>query len=261
VTASRAGTVSATQGASTVSSGTLVFAAADVGRQFRVGTNATYTILAVAIGVATLDRVYTESTDAATLGTVLDAYVTVPADFARFYAVIDPSTRWRVRTDVPLEWLNRIDAVRQGGGGTPRMLVNATYSPVPATFGRPRYEWYPSPATAQQYPYYYVKRAALLADDSLLVGPLTDAKDILVEGALSRAALWPGLEGRKNVYFNLQLAKIHEQKFLEKISQSYVADEEIYWEGMPIAEIPYSPWWPGPGDAAWLQSHVEETIG
>ncbi len=256
VAASRTLTVGVTAASATV---TGLFVAADVGRAFRVGTSPYYTITAVSVGVsATLDRVYLEATDAAATATVFDGYATLPADFARFYAIIDLSTRWRIRFDVSGDWLNRLDPMRQSASGTPRLLANATYSPVPATLGAVRYEWYQTSATARSFPMWYIRKPEILSDDSVLIGPLADRKDVLVEGALSRAALWPGLENRRSPYFNLPLAQVHDAKFREKISQVYVADEETYFEGMPIAEIGYAQF---PFDSAWMQQQDLPAMG
>jgi hypothetical protein len=258
ITASRSGTCAVVQGQASAASGTLVFVAGDVGRTFRVGTGAYYTILSVTTGVAALDRAFAETTDAAAAGTVFDGYATLPADFARFLAVIDPSMRWRIRFDVSSDWLNRLDPVRQSATGSPRILANATFSPVAATLGQPRYEWYQTSASARSFPMWYLRKPELLTDDQVLIGPLGDRKDILVEGALSRAALWPGLEGRRNPYFNLPLAQVHDTKFRDKISASYVADEELYWEGLPVAEMGYAQF---PFDSAWMQQHDIPAMG
>ena len=259
ITASRSGTCAVTQGLATVSSGTLAFVAGDVSRTFRVGTSPYYTIIGVdGGGVATLDRIYFETTDAAATGTVFDGFATVPADFARFYAIIDPSMRWRIRFDIPGDWLNRLDPMRQSATGSPRILANATYSPVPATLGQARYEWYQVSSAAKSFPMWYLRKAEILTDDSVLVGPLADRKDILVEGALGRCALWPGLENRRNPYFNLPLAQAHEAKFRDKISAAYVGDEELYWEGMPIAEMGYAQF---PFDSAWMQQYDLPAMG
>jgi hypothetical protein len=256
IAASRSFTVGVTTASATV---TGVFAAADVGRTFRVGTSPYYTILAVSVGVsATLDRAYLETTDAAATGVVFDGYATMPADFARFYAVIDPSMRWRIRFDVSADWLNRLDPMRQSATGSPRLLANATYSPVTATLGQARYEWYQVSAAAKSFPMWYLRKPEILTDDSVLVGPLADRKDILVEGALSRCALWPGLENRRNPYFNLPLAQAHDAKFRDKISSAYVADEELYWEGMPVAEMGYAQF---PFDSAWMQQYDLPAMG
>src|SRR4051794_12811082 len=83
VLASRSGTVTVTTGSANVIAGTLTFIATDVGRNLRVpgvSGNAIYTILAVALGNATLDRPYAEPSGSVT-ATVADIYVTMPADF------------------------------------------------------------------------------------------------------------------------------------------------------------------------------------
>ena len=256
VAASRSGTAVITQGSAAVTAGTLTFTSADIGRQLRYSGNAIYTIIAVPGGNATLDRVWAETGGTLTV-TVLDAYVTMPADFARFYAVIDPSQQWRLHYHISSEILNRIDPIRTSAG-SPRILANATLSPISTTLGQVRYEVWPFVTTARIFPMWYFKSGGILTDDTVLSGVLANQKSVLVEGALSRAALWPGLENRKNSYFSLPLAQVHEAKFREKITMLHVRSDEVYFEGLPLTDMAYADW---PYSADWLQSHVPEMIG
>lgn len=256
----KSGTCTVTKASATVAGGTLLFAATDVGRAFRLGSIPIYTIIAVDVAggtSATLDRVYGEASGAVT-GYVLDAYVTMPLDFARFYAVLDPQNKWRLRWWRSADEINRLDPGRMSTGNA-SVLFNEKYSPVVADLGKPRFELYPYQTSARSYPMWYFKKGPILADDDQLIGPLANrGKDVLIEGALSRAALWPGVEGKKNPYFSIPLSQAHEGKFRDKIGQLQSADDDLYTEDLIIAEFPYAPF---PWDSTWLQSHVPEYVG
>jgi hypothetical protein len=255
VTDARTGTVSVTRGLPAVAPGTLTFSSADLGRQIKFASSLYYTVVSVDSGIATVDRPIGE---AGTLSaTVLDAYLVMPADFARFYAVIDPSNQRRLRFDIPSDRVDRMDPTRTSSG-TPFLLANASLSPVAATYGQVRYELYPAVQTARAFPCYYYRGSEILSDDSALPGALANQKDVLVEGALSRCALWPGVDGKRNLYFSLPLAKVHEEKFRDKVIDLHVGDDEVYFEAMPEVQFTFADW---PGDSAWLQSHVPDTIG
>lgn len=256
----KVGNCTVVQGSDTVTGGSLVFTAADVGRQFRLSSIPMYTIIAVTLGGATtaqLNRVYSEASGVVS-ATVLDAYVTMPLDFDRFSAVLDPSNKWQLRWWIPSSTLGMVDPGRQNTGNA-AMLVNATYSPVPGFLGNPRYELYPYQTSARVYPMWYYRKGEILADDDVFIGQLANrAKDVLVEGALSRAALWPGVDGKKNLYFDLNLARAHDNNFRNKIREMQTKDDDLYFEDCPVAEFGYAPF---PGDAAWWQTHEPSIIG
>jgi hypothetical protein len=254
--ASRSGTCSVTAASTTVTGSGLVFAATDVGRQFKVGSIPLYTIVAVSVAgatSATLDRAYAGSTDAAASGTVLDAYITAPLDFKRWIGVADPTNRMRLRwLGLTLERLDQVDPSRTHTG-TPRALVPRDLSPVTAHAGRPRFELWPYTTSARTFVAMYYRKVEILDDEDTLTGPFADGGlQLLADGALSRAALWPGYEGRKNMYFNFQLAAAHETKFTEGVIQLEVQDEDLMptWLSDPAYADPTIPW-----DSNFLQSH------
>lgn len=256
----KTGIATATQGSATIAGGTLVFAASDVGRQIRISSIPIYTIIAVSLAggtSATLNRVYGEASGAQAF-TVLDAYVTMPLDFNRFSAVLDPSNKWRLRYWISSAQLNACDPGRMSTG-TARMLVNQSYSPVVGSTGQVRYELYPYQTSARSYPMWYFRKGEILGDDDVFIGQLANrAKDVLVPGALSRAAMWPGVDGKKNDYFNLSLAQAHKAEFDRKVSDLQLADDDLYFEDCPVVDYAYADF---PWDAAWLQTHEPSTIG
>lgn len=256
----KTGTATAVFGSATVTgSVTLAFAATDVGRQFRISSIPIYTILSVNVGAntAVLNRIYGEASVSGTF-TVLDAYVTMPLDFDRFAAILDPQNKWQLRYYIPAATINACDPGRQSTGNA-AMLVNQNYSPVEGLTGCARYELYPYQTAARSYPMWYFRKGEILADDDVFIGQLANrAKDVLVPGALSQAAMWPGVDGKKNDYFNLSLSRELEGKFREKISEMRTKDDDLYFEDCPMVEYAYSPF---PWSASWLQSHEPLVIG
>lgn len=256
----KSGTATVTRGSATVAGGTLTFAASDVGRQFRLGTIPIYTIIAVDTSggtSCTLDQAYAEVGGTVT-AQILDAYITVPEDFHRFIAFIDPVNRWQLRWWIDSSYLNLWDPARQSTGN-PRLLANASYSPVPGMTGRPRFELFPYQTGARTFPAFYYRKPENLLDDQELIGPLARrGVELLTQGALARAARWPGTATQKNPYFSLSLASELERDFEQALTEIDVVDSEMYWEGMPLVQFGYADF---PWDASWLQSHEPYTIG
>jgi len=257
----KTGVCGVVQNSATVAGGTLTFAATDVGRQFRLGTIPIYTIIAVDVSggtSATLNRVYSEATNAAVTAYILDAYVTMPEDFHRFISIVDPVNRWRLRWWIDSSYLDTWDPARQSTGN-PRLLANMSYSPVVSLAGRPRYEMYPYQTGFRTFPVWYYRKGENLLDGQELIGPLARrGVELLTEGALSRCALWPGTQTQKNPYFSLSLAETHRKAFEQALSEIDVVDEELYFEGLPMTQFGYADF---PWDASWLQSHEPYSIG
>lgn len=257
----KTGVCGVTINSAAVAGGTLTFAATDVGRQFRLSSVPIYTIIAVSLAggtSATLDRVYAEATDAAASATILDAYWTAPENFHRFIAVIDPQNKWKLRFWVTQDQLNSWDPGRMSTGN-PYLLASQEYSPVPGFTGQARFELFPYQTAFRTYPVLYYRKPENMVDTQEIIGPLARrATEVLLDGALSRAAMWPGNNGAKNPYFNLQLAEAHRALFEEKITEITVVDDELYFESMPLTEFSYADF---PWTASWLQSHEPYSIG
>jgi hypothetical protein len=236
---SRDGTCAVTQDSTTVTGGTLVFAATDVGRQFRITAGAT---------AATLDRVWAGATDAALTARICDVYQTMPADFKTADLVIDPSRWWQLHLWVTEHQLARWDATRTYGG-PPLVLASATLSPVAADEGRVRYELWPHSLVEAYWPMTYFKLPEELSPTTRLLGPFLRRPDVLVEGALWKAAQWPGPSTeQKNPYFNLALAAKHEATFNQKLDMLQVVDEDVYPSWLQPDRYTLAPL-----NAAWLQ--------
>jgi hypothetical protein len=217
-----------------------LFLASDVGRQFRVGTYPVYTIIEVTdTSNAVLDQAYAGFGGALT-GQILDAYVTMPADFGAFQLVIDPNVRRQLAWWFNQEELARIDPTRVVSGDLQRALVPTTESPVPATRGQMRYEWWPYPTTARQFPAWYRARPQQLSDTDTFTGVLAQRAKILETGALARCAKWPGTADVKNPYFNMQLAKQLSDEFDAACAKLELRDDDQSQQSW--VALPYHRW-------------------
>lgn len=225
--ASRSVTVTTTQGSTTVTSAAL-FLAADESRQFRIGLGPTYTIQTFTdASTIELDRSFSEPDTTATAG-ILDAYITMPADFGKFRLIADLDNRRRVVFDLAEDVLLRIDPNRMFSGTIQRALAVATPSTYTPTLGRIRYEWWPRPTGVRSFPAIYVKQGTATDETTTFSGVMADGADVLVAGALAMAAEWPGTADLKNPYFNLDLATRKRSEFENGVQRLALRDDEQY---------------------------------
>lgn len=256
----KTGTATVVKGSTTVTGGTLTFAATDVGRQFRISSIPIYTIVAVDTSgatSATLERVYSEASETTTF-TILDAYTTMPADFHRFISILDPSNKWRLRFWVSQDLLNAWDPGRQSTSN-PVLVASNAYSPVSGFENCPRYELYPYQTAFRTYPVWYYRKPENLTDTQSIIGPLSQSgPEVLLTGALYWCSMWPGTAAKKNPYFGLANAKMYLDMFEDQIGRLTVQDEELYFEAMPLTQFNYADF---PWTASWLQSHEPYIIG
>jgi len=247
INAARAVAVTVTRGSATVTSVGL-FVAADVGRTFRVQNFPNYTIIAQPdINTITLDRAYGED-NASSTGQIYDGYAVLPADFGQFDLIADPYNQRRLAFWITEEQLNMLDPTRQSSDTGPRLLATASPSPVPATLGQTRYEYWPKPTANKSYPCYYYKQGTSLADSFAFVGALSEAGDVLKKGALAQCARWPGTADKLNPYFNLGLADRLDKEFDLGCQMLSLRDDDqagsdylrINWDRWPLADLAYN---------------------
>lgn len=235
VSTQKTGTASVTNGSANISGVSLILADTDVGRQFRIGDNQpVYSISSVSAlnNTAILDESYEGTTAAAGDARILDAYVTMPSDFSKIIAIIDPQNFWQLRHWITDEELNVWDPQRSSTT-TPWALVSRRESTLTATLGRRQYELWPYATDANEYWMFYYTRPPTLATDTALPGLFSDRGDVLRRGALAECASWPGTEERRNPYFNNALARKLREEFILELSRLEVIDEDIYptwWE-------------------------------
>lgn len=276
----KAGTVTVTLNSPTVTGDAVAAAAWNVaqttlgqslvGQQFRVAsTQPIYTIIAVTTTVnpndtLTLDLLWGGATQASLGYNIYQAYFTPPSDFFSFQTVIDPRQNWQLWAN---KWkqsdLNTWDAQRASAGNA-YAVVFRDYANVTDTtqVPLPRYEVWPH--IQQQYvlPYMYVKRATDISDAGAFL-PRYIRGDVLVEGALSDAARWPGpSQDVRNPYYNLQLATQHELRFQAMVGELERQDDEVFEQDISYQLFTAGlPWAPFPGDARFMQSHLMPSLG
>lgn len=248
ILASRAVDVGVTQDSTTVTSGGL-FIATDAGRNLRIGIGPTYTIQEVTTdSVLVLDRAYTEDTDPDATATILDAFVTMPADFSSFRTIPDRYNQRRLGFWFTEDELLILDPDRRTSDTGPRALVAASPSPYMPTLGRVRYEYWPRPTAARTYPALYNRQAADLTETTLFSGVLADAKEALVAGALARAAAWPGTLDVKNPFFSADLIRLYKAEFETQKQRLALKDDtqypedlhQVHWEYWGLGDLAYN---------------------
>lgn len=237
-----------TQGSATVTSAGL-FLATDAGRQFYLTGTRIYTVVSVTPpNSLTLDRTYTEPDDSDTAATIGDVYATLPADFASFRVIADPYTQRRLAYWITEDQLNVLDPARTVSDSGPRVLAAKHPSVYPSTLGRVQYEYWPRPTAVRSYPVRYNTQASVLTDTSTLTGVLADAAEVLICGALARAAEWPGTPDLKNPYFNLALADRKQREFAGLVQQLSLRDDDqapddlasVRWDRWPLTELAFN---------------------
>lgn len=248
--AGRYGTATVVQDSATVQGVGLTFAASDVGRQFRFNTVPLYTIIAVNVGAnqATLDRVYVEASAAAATFQVLDAFITMPANFKTWGVVTDRSRWWILHLWATEAELTRWDPLRSVSG-PPRVLASKLPSPVAAQAGQPMFELWPYSTDEAYFPAIYFVKPDALTDSTVFRGAFSQRTDVLVDAAMAECARWPGPSAdRKNPYFNLALSAKLTEHVDSELRRMEVADEDLYPTWLQPGRFAMAPL-----DAAWLQ--------
>ncbi len=259
----RTGTAAVTRGGTVVTPGTLVFTAADIGRQLRTasGVGPAYTILDLdALNNAIIDPGWGDSTSLAQSLTIFDAYTIMPEDFGRFIVVIDPNNQYLLRTWITEQELSAADPGRTNYGD-PWCVASQNLVPSNANASiasRIRYELYPYKMSAAQYHWIGVKRPKQLKESDEFEGALRHRTDIIVAGCLSTYAKWPGPDGKRPI--QLAAAKAYSDEMEAGIAEIESRDEEIYmtwWQTTGINGYRWAPY-----DTRWAQAHdVSSSLG
>lgn len=219
--------VVATQGSTHLTSAGL-FLPEDVGRQIRATGATIYTIATVTdVNTADLTQAYAEDSGVIT-ALVHDRYLVMPENFRSIYDVTDMSNQRPVCWWISRDRLDLYDPGRLSSDSRLRCLASYQLSEVPSLLGRLTYEAWPQPSAVGSYQLRYFIRTDTLTDDTLFQGVLATKTEALIEGALAWAARWPGTEGRKNPYFDLRLAAMHEDRFRKATQDLVVLDDDQY---------------------------------
>lgn len=242
------GAVTVTRGSVTVTSAGL-FVGGDAGRQFRVTTFPTYTIQTFTdVNTIQLDIPYGEDNAVNVPASIFDGYATMPADFESFRLIADPYNQRRLAFWITEDQINLLDSTRQASDTGPRLLALRSPSTFLPTIGRVQYEYWPRPTANRSYPALYNKQVDRLADTELFTGVLADAAEVITDGALAQAALWPGTADKPNPYFNAVLAREKKAAFLNGVQKLSLRDDDqypddlakIHWERWPLADLAYN---------------------
>lgn len=247
-------TVNVTLGSKTVTSAGL-FVSTDQNRTFRVGTYPMYQI-ARYVDANTLELVleYQGLSSGAVDAQILDAYVTMPVGFRRFMVIVDPINQRMVPWWCTQEELDLLDPTRTSADTVPRMLAASGMSQLPDSAGQTQYELWPKPSAAGSLQTYLVNGPRPLQDTDFFWGVLRDRTDVLIEGALARAAAWPGTTEKPNPYFNLGLATYHQKRFASLALQLDLRDDDQFQQSW--STIPWQRWsaWAWAYDTRLLQA-------
>jgi hypothetical protein len=236
--------VTVTRGSATVSSAGL-FLAGDAGRQFRTTSTPIYTVQTVTnANSLQLDAPYGETSSAVAAASIFDGYMTMPADFESFRHVADPYNSRRIGFWYTPEQIRFYDPTWSFSDASPRALVarggGSTYTP---TLGAVQYAFWPWPTTDRSYPALYNKQAARIDDTTIFHGVLADAAEVIIDGALAEAALWPGTADQKNPYFNAQTAQAKKTAFLDGIQHLSLREDDQapddFWNTWPLWDLDY----------------------
>lgn len=123
--------------------------------------------------------------------------------------------------------------------------------------GNAVFEVWPHIQSQYVLPYLYECVPPDISDSTATI-PKGITGDILLEGALEDAAMWPGPSAdRANAYYRLELSDRHRKQFEHMLDECEVRDENQFLNntgyqmatGLPFAPIPAL------GDASWLQKH------
>ncbi len=235
--AQRTVTATFSAGSASITSAAAFVVATDPGRQIRVGTEEIYTIDTVTdVNTATLTELY-RGTAGAQSAVIHDRYLAMPADFRSIYDVSDYSIQRPIAWWIGRELLDLYDPGRTSSDSRFRILAAMTRSDVDSTVDRVRYEAWPQPTAAGRYRMVYFKRSDALADGDTFKGVLATKFEALIDGALSRAARWPGTAQAKNPYFNLALADRLEGRFQAACQTLMMMDDDQYLENLQQTDL------------------------
>lgn len=111
------------------------------------------------------------------------------------------------------------------------------------TSGTPRYELWPTPTISNYlYPYQYTKKEYDLTEAQPQLPPfVANRGEVLLEMAMAACARYPGPNlDHPNPYFNLNLAKAHDERAMQMIDDMWrndkeVAVDDIWYQNMDMA--------------------------
>lgn len=245
------GTITATLNSTTFSGTGTVWTTAMIGRQLKVNDQSpVLTITAVDAGAQTLttNLAWGLDTVANSEYTIVQLYVTVPADFGQFIAVTDPLRQWQLWWNMTQQEVNLLDPARTATGD-PWVLANL----IPDADGVPMYELWPAPSVGRTYPFFYFRKGTAFVNESdLPAHPLTGTE--IVNTALADLCRWPGTVTHPNPLFgNAAIMRGFADDARQQILDLERKDENLYltWYSARVGNTPFAPLMD-----SWTQSHA-----
>lgn len=241
------GTVTLTNGSSTVTGSGTAFSSSHVGLQFRKqGDPRIFTVTSYTSPTEIeLDRTWPAATEAGASFEIYRAYVTVPANFRKFVAIKDPVDENIVLDYKSYEWLNRVDPERDDDG-EPLYLVDLRWSSID---NRPMYEVWPHQKTQRDLHFLYEKDWGDYSRTQAL--PYTIDGDVLKNYALSELCDWPGPDPQTpNPMYSTSRSAKFMARFIQGVEDMIRNDGEIYFRGLLEQ---YSDYFMG---TDWVRSHA-----
>lgn len=224
-------------------SGSAVTMSSLVRQQFRTSANSPwYTVKGVSTTTQLiLDQTFGGVTAAATGYSVFQGYVTFGQQVKMVVSVQNLTRRANIKLHLPPAYLAEVDPQRTATDST-----FALVDYVPDEIGRPRFELYPRPTSAQVFPYLVYRQIPNLTDDDDTPPPFVRS-DVLVKGALADALRW---RGRANKYYDPQTAGQKMMEYEKGLIEMAMADDSVYMTNL-IWEFSLNPG----GGGNWNQDH------
>lgn len=185
------------------------------------------------------------------------AYVTFGNDCKFVYQVANSSRRWNMSVHMPQPAINAQDPQRSSTDST---CTVADY--VPDEIGRPQYELYPRPTSANVFPALYYRISGNLVDDDDTPPPFVRS-DVLVMGGVADALRY---RPKMNPYYDpptaLQIAREKEGQFEREVQNAAEADDAVYMTNLLFDFGAWGQYGDGQGAIAtggsWSQAHDVE---
>lgn len=219
-----------TKATATHNSAVTLWVSSLVRRQFRVNESSTwYTVKGVSSATSLkLNDVWGGVNVAAgTSYSIFLAYVTFGNDCKFVYQCANLLRRWNMAIHIPQAAVNATDVQRSRNEST-----FAVVDFMPDEIGRPQYELWPRPTTAQMFPVLYYRMVGNLTDDDDTPPPFVRS-DVLMMGVIADALRY---RPKTNKYYDqgvaLQLAREKEAQFEREIQMSIEADDQVFMQNL-----------------------------
>jgi hypothetical protein len=221
-----------------------------VRRQFRVSeTVPWYSVKGVSTSTSlVLDDVFGGPTTVASNYSIFQGYVTFGNDCKFVMEVANLNRRYRLSLHMPQAAIMAYDPQRAATESTYTLL-----DLTPDEIGRPRYEWYPRPTSAQVFACLYYRQVPNLEDDEDTPPPFI-ASDVLVSAAIADALRYrPKMNPHYSESMANQIATQKMNEFELRAAQLGVADDGVYMNAIRWNFGAWRVW--GGGDTQFGQSH------